>query len=494
MLEMLVERLQGFVVVLLDPGGNFCSWHPGVEEQLGYNKEEFLGKSGEELLPLADRLKGTFRREMQTAREKGRASDISWLVRKDGKKIFVECLCIPLYRPDSVELLGYGKILRDVTDRKNHEEDLRTLARALDQSVVFIRNWDGVIEHWTMGCERLYGWTSAEAVGKKTDDLLQTVYPVPLNSVMEQLSERGMWQGELQQTRKNGTPVFVSANCVAMSDGASQPLHIISTNTDITTRLEMQQELEAANRRLQVMAQELERSNEELEEFARIASHDLSAPITSTRWLVDLLAARHTACLPEDGQNILKQITLGLQRMTDLVDGVLAHARMGRNAISSLEPVSAEPALAVALENLRKDIDLSRASVKHAGLPDVLIHPQSLAQLFQNLISNAIKYRRPNVRPEVLIEAVRDGDLWTFRVRDNGSGIEHGWSERIFQPLQRGHNGGIAGSGIGLATCKKIVERAGGRIWVESELGSGSTFVFTLPAMPAPKPAIAGAP
>jgi signal transduction histidine kinase len=137
--------------------------------------------------------------------------------------------------------------------------------------------------------------------------------------------------------------------------------------------------------------------------------------------------------------------------------------------------------LAVAIENLHGDIVLSKAAIRHEKLPPLAIRPQALTQLFQNLLGNAIKYRRSGVPPEINITARRDGAHWVLAVQDNGIGIENEWKDRIFLPLQR-RSEGQRGSGLGLATCKKIVTRAGGEIWVESELGAGSTFYFNVPA------------
>jgi light-regulated signal transduction histidine kinase (bacteriophytochrome) len=148
--------------------------------------------------------------------------------------------------------------------------------------------------------------------------------------------------------------------------------------------------------------------------------------------------------------------------MSDLIDAVLAHALAGKGAIAAQQETDAGEALSAAMENLRKDIATSGAVIESAPLPKLFIRPQALNQLFQNLLSNAIKYRQPNVPPRVEISAVEDGIQWMIEVRDNGVGIEPEWFERIFLPLQRRHGSRVKGSGIGLATCKKIVTRAGG--------------------------------
>jgi PAS domain S-box-containing protein len=394
--------------------------------------------------------------------------------------IFVEGVSISLPDPQSGELLGFGKILRDVTERKITEDNLKTLTRTLDQSVVFIARWDGLITYWTAGCQALYGWTPEEAQGQRADDLLQTSKAIPHEAIQAQLQATGTWQGELQQKRKDGTLVYVSAHWTMLSPNPDEEPSIIATHTDISSRLQMQVQLEQANDQLKKMAFELERSNAELEEFARIASHDLSAPITSTRWLVDLLANRHAAALDGDGKNILGQVSQGLERMMNLVEAILAHARAGINPIGTSVLTSADEALKIAMQNLSKDLSLSEAELSQDPLPQLYIEMQPLAQLFQNLLSNAIKYRRPDTPLHIRVEATRKDNLWRIGVSDNGMGVEKDWLERIFQPMQRPNRPEISGSGIGLATCRKIVNRAGGEIWVESELGKGSTFYFTL--------------
>lgn len=489
LLDLLMTQLSDFVVVLADTDGNFTSWHPGVKQVFGYGPEEFIGKNLELLLPVAERLRGAGKRELEQAAQTGRAFDTRWLLTKSGQRILVDGVTLGLR--EGGKLAGFGKVLRDVTERQNAQESFSALAEALNQATVIVRRWDGTIDHWTAGCERLYGWTAEEAVGHVCHELLRTTFPAPLDLIQQQLFLSRTWKGEVQHLRRDGTRVSVSTHWALLTDGEHEPLSVIETQTDVTARAEVQRELETAHERLKSMAAELERSNEELEEFARIASHDLSAPITSTRWLVDLLCSRHSDQLDAEGRKCLQQITQGLSRMADLVEGVLAHAQVGRSAIGSAEAVDSGEALAAALENLRRDIETSEAVITHTPLPPIKIDLQALSQLFQNLLSNAIKYRRPGVRPVITVTATRQPPMWLISVEDNGMGIEPEWFDRIFQPLQRRHGREISGSGIGLATCKKIVTRAGGRIWVESTVGSGSKFLFTLPgphALPACAP------
>lgn len=481
-LKLLLSELREFVVTTIDLNGRFTTWHPGVELQFGYSREEWLRQNVNVLLPEPERSDNGGMRELSAAAASGRVSDTRPLVKKSGEKIMVEGVTLAL-RNDAGELVGYGKVLRDVTEEQRTQDGLSALGRALDQSTVIVRQWNGVIDHWTNGCEQMYGWTAREAVGKRIQDLLQARYPTSLDQIEAQLIASGTWNGEVELVRRDGKRVSVSTYWALLNDREEEPISVIETHIDITSRLQIQRELEEANKRLQVMAVELERSNQELEQFARIASHDLSAPITSTRWLADLLGSRHGEKLDESGRHILRQIVQGLGRMSDLVDAVLAHAQVGTTAIGSKEEYQANEAVAVAIANLQVHVQEAGATIQFSSLPAVYVDKHALAQLFQNLLSNAIKYRRPDVPPAIRIEAEWTADMWRFAVIDNGIGIEPDWYGRIFQPMQRRHGLEIAGSGIGLATCKKIVTRAGGEIWVESDVNIGSTFFFTLPGV-----------
>lgn len=228
---------------------------------------------------------------------------------------------------------------------------------------------------------------------------------------------------------------------------------------------------------------ELSRLNADLEQFAYTASHDLQEPIRNIAIFSQVLIRRYSHLLDEKGRNSLEFVSAGAQRLHLLVRSLLAYAQSGAAPESPRQEVESARALESAMEALASSIAETYTAVTHDGLPRVQISPVHLQQIFQNLISNAIKYRRPNAAPAVHISSARDGRFWRFSVRDNGIGIDPQYKEKIFGIFKRLHAAPeYAGSGIGLAICKRIVDRNGGNIWVESDgEGTGTTFHFTLP-------------
>jgi light-regulated signal transduction histidine kinase (bacteriophytochrome) len=237
----------------------------------------------------------------------------------------------------------------------------------------------------------------------------------------------------------------------------------------------------AAEEALREKSGALARSNAELEQFAYVASHDLQEPLRMVSSYVELLQERYGTQLDANAHKYIDYAVEGATRMQALIAALLEYSRVARKAYEP-RPVALERAIERALFNLRVSIQEAGAVIRHDALPAVMADADQLAQLYQNLIGNALKFRRAGVTPEITLGATSDGLYWNLAVQDNGIGIEPRYAERIFAIFQRLHTRTeYPGTGIGLSICKSIVERNGGRIWVESERGKGSTFRFTLP-------------
>lgn len=244
-----------------------------------------------------------------------------------------------------------------------------------------------------------------------------------------------------------------------------------------------QAELEALNveleERIAERTRELSQSNEELQQFAYVASHDLQEPLRTITSFTQLLASRYQGRLDADADEFITYIVTSSRRMTDLINGLLALVRLRKLALPR-GPVSIEKLLNDATSGLQASIRESGTRVQHTPLPFLAADSVQITQLFQNLIGNAIKYRRAE-DPVVKVSARRDAAEWVFAVEDNGQGFDQQYAERIFGLFQRLHGRDVEGTGMGLAISRKIVERHGGRMWAESRLGIGSTFFFSLP-------------
>jgi len=279
---------------------------------------------------------------------------------------------------------------------------------------------------------------------------------------------------EKRYVRKDGTIAWVHVTAAVVRDDRGEIVHVAGTVEDITER-------KRAEEQLQLTADELERSNQDLEQFAYFASHDLKEPLGVINLYLGLLKKKYATILDEKAVEIIAHATNASKRMSQLINDLLAFSRVGRKT-EGFTRMGMSEALAGAMGNLRAALEGSGAMVTHDPLPMLMADKAMMTQLLQNLVGNAIKYAAEGVRPVIHIAARREQDVWKFSVRDNGQGVPSEDHQRVFVMFQRGRDHRRSdGTGIGLAICKKIVEHHGGRIWVESPPEGGSTFCFTLP-------------
>ncbi|MFA5353061.1 MAG: ATP-binding protein [Thermodesulfovibrionales bacterium] len=272
---------------------------------------------------------------------------------------------------------------------------------------------------------------------------------------------------------KDGNPRYVEVHCYPILDSTGDVAMVTEYCLDITER-------KIAEQNLQKSLEDLESSNKELQQFAYVASHDLQEPLRMISSYTQLLDRRYKDKLDTDAQEFIRYAVDGAVRMQRLINDLLDYSRVGTRD-RAFEPVDTELILDQVLGNLSMAVEENQAVIEHENLPCVMGYPFQLRQLFQNLIINAIKFRG-DAPPRIVISARKRGKKWIFSFRDNGIGIEPQYRDRIFLIFQRLHTRELyPGTGIGLAICKKIVERHGGSIWVESEPGKGSTFHFTIP-------------
>jgi PAS domain S-box-containing protein len=386
----------------------------------------------------------------------------------------------PARLPMAIHRALENKRLREERNRTEEalrlsESRFRRLLEAAPEAII-ISDREGRIVLVNLLAEQLFRYRREELVGKPVEILMperfRLTHPQYRNKYFDNPLVRPMGAGsEKFAVRADGTE-FPAEMTLAPLQTEEGPL-LFSSIRDITQRKQYEQALARH-------AKELADSNAELEQFAYVASHDLQEPLRMVANYTQLLAQRYKGKLDADADEFIHYAVDGATRMRSLINDLLTYSRVGRKG-KEFELTACEQVLDRALKDLQEVLTESGASVKRDPLPTVRADDSQLVQLFQNLIGNAIKFRKQGP-PRIHVSANPNGQEWIFLVRDNGIGFDPQYSDRIFRMFQRLHGRSeYPGSGMGLAICKKIVERHGGKIWVKSEPGKGSTFFFTLP-------------
>jgi PAS domain S-box-containing protein len=386
---------------------------------------------------------------------------------------------------ESAEGVLVTAAIRDISVRKRAETHLaqmegryRGLLEAAPDAMVVV-NVAGEIVLLNVQAEKQFGYSRDELVGQKVKNIIpegfaERIIADGTRSAAEALAQQIGTGIELLGRRKDGSefPIELMLSPLESAEGVL----VTSAIRDISVRKKSDEHLEKT-------VGELKRSNDELQQFAYVSSHDLQEPLRMVSSYTQLLAKRYKGRLDSNADEFIAFAVDGCDRMQGLIQDLLAYSRAGTNG-KALHEVSSEDALKMALTNLRAAVEQSGAAVTHDSLPAIRADETQLTQVFQNLVGNAIKYRGVE-SPQVHVSASKNGgDEWIFSVRDNGLGIDPQYFDRIFILFQRLHGREeFEGTGIGLAICKKILERLGGRIWVESQPEKGSTFCFALPEM-----------
>jgi PAS domain S-box-containing protein len=442
-------------------------------EYTGRSAEQQLGYGWAEALHPDDRDRA--RDEWAKATERGDRFDSEFRIRRaDGRYRWFKTRGLPL-RNASGEIVKWFGSNTDFDDYKRAlasseqaEERFRLVVEAAPNAML-MADRERRIGLINRKGEDLFGYSREELINQPVELLVpeqhRDIHPVHVEEFLRAPSARPMGVGrELFGRRKDGTqvPIEIGLNPIQLPEGT----HTLASIIDVTERKRVEDDLR--------------RSNADLEQFAYIASHDLQEPLRMVSNYTELLAQRYEGKLDEKADKYIRYATEGARRMQRLVADLLEYSRVGSRS-DGFHAVKAEDVVRTVLGFLAESIREAGASIEVKGsLPTVLADEGQLSQVFQNLISNAIKFR--GTEPlRILVQATPQDGRWTFAVKDNGIGIDMRYADRIFQMFQRLHEKGrYEGSGIGLAITKRIVERHGGRVWIESSEGAGTTFFFTL--------------
>jgi PAS domain S-box-containing protein len=400
--------------------------------------------------------------------------------------------------PQALDLPGVAQLLQsnrsleqkledarqDESDSLARESTYRDQAALLDltHDAIFVRDLRSTVTYWNHAAERLYGWRKDQAVGEVSHNLLQTTFPKPVREIEADVFSTGYWEGELVHRRRDGTPVVVSSRWALQTNTRGEVCAILESNRDITRAREEASKIEKLNVTLQQKVAELNTLNQELESFSYSVSHDLRAPLRHLDGFARILQDEYASHLPPDAIRYLNRITEAANRMGSLIDDLLALGRIGRKEIT-FRCASLDEIVNLAMADLPPGTESRSIEWKIGSLGEAECDAGLLKLVFSNLLSNAVKFTRSRQTAVIEIGKRQINGTSAFFVRDNGVGFEPKYADKLFGVFQRLHSQQeFEGTGIGLATVRRIVQRHGGEAWAESERDCGATFLFTLAA------------
>jgi len=486
-------------VILVAPTGAIVLANRQAEFLFRYAHDELVGRTIETLIPGRfthhARLRAGFLAHPEP-RPMGVGRDL-YARRKDDSEFPVEIGLSPLQAGEEQHVLA---TVIDITERKRLEERFRSTVESAPTAMVMVDHEGGIVLV-NAETERMFGYARTELLGKPVEILIpqrySTHHPAMRSGFFGKPSARTMGVGrDLYARRADGSefPVEIGLNPVQAPDGP----FVLAAIADITLRKVAEDTLRRANEELERRVSErtaelagradelarardaLERSNLDLQQFAYVASHDLQTPLRNISGFAQLLQRSYEGRFDATADDWLQRIVNGTQRMHSLVRDLLAFSRVD-SASRPFDAADLNTVFEDVVNWLKPAIDNAGAVVSRDNLPVVRGDANQLAQVLQNLIGNGILYRSAEA-PRIHVSARAENGKWTIAVSDNGIGIDPRHHERIFEIFQRLHTQReYPGTGIGLAICRRVVNRHGGRIWIESTPGTGSTFLFTLP-------------
>ena len=462
-------------IIVVNPLGKISYTNSHTEELFMYTKNELHGRDLDVLIPEKYRLHHSHLFKDYTkspvTRKIGENRDF-YALKKNGVEFPVEIGLSPIVTNDGMLIMA---TVIDITERKRAGEQFRLVVESAPNAMI-LADFSGNIVMLNRQAEVLFGYKREELVGKKVEQLIpkrvHQHHPKLRKKFYARPEARPMGAGrDLFGIRKDGTeiPLEIGLNPIQQGDS-----HLILASViDITERKKSEEAIRLYTKRI-------EDKNKELEQFTYIASHDLREPLNSISSLIELFVESESDKLGDEALQQLEYITQSADRMKDLVKGLLDYARLGKN--SEIVKVDFNRIVELVINDLEIAVKESGAKIKMEKLPVLKVQEMEIRLLFQNLISNAIKYCPPNRNPEIEISAEKVKGGWQFAVCDNGIGIPSNQKEKIFVLFQRLHGRNeYDGIGIGLSHCRKIVELHDGKIWVESGPDKGSIFYFFIP-------------
>ncbi|MCF2502410.1 PAS domain S-box protein [Dyadobacter sp. CY107] len=494
--RLMAEAVKDYSIFMLDPEGYIVTWNDGGRLIQGYTESEVLGKHFSIFYTATDLIDQKPERELEIARDMGAYREEGWRVKKGGSLFWASVVLTALFN-DQNKLIGFSKVTMDLTERLRSEEILRqsearyrSLVEQVGDYGIFMLDTKGRIGSWNEGAKRIKGYTADEVIGKyfsifyPEEDILSGKPARELRIARA----TGKYEEEGWRLRKDGSRFWANIVITAVYDAERVLSGFSKVTRDLTERKLAEQSLQDRSNEYRQLVRELTTTNDalsavnqELEEFTAIVSHDLKEPVRSVKSYLYLIG-QHVEQQKYDqiGASVAKSIK-GTQRMQDLIDNLLKYSQVSKTGLKR-EKLNLEDVLTEAELNLDDAIKKSGAQLsKDIAAKGLIGDRVQLAQLFQNLLANALKFTGGKM-PEVSVRSWTESGNVRIAVTDNGIGIAEQHLEKVFGVFKKLHfPNQYPGTGMGLAICKKVVERHNGKIWAESSPGQGTSFHVMIP-------------
>jgi PAS domain S-box-containing protein len=493
--RLMVEGVRDYAIFLLDAEGYIMTWNDGAKCIKGYSSYEIIGKHFSVFYTAEDLESKKPERELKIAIETGKYEEEGWRVKKNGSFFWVSVVITALYNENN-KLIGFSKVTRDLTERKQAEEALRqseeryrSLVEQVTDYGIFMLDEKGRIVSWNEGAKKIKGYTAEEIIGKYfsifySEEDRRNGKPAYELKIAK---EEGKYEEEGWRLRKDGSRFWANIVITAVYNAKGILIGYSKVTRDLTEKKETEKALRDSydkyrqlSNELKIKNAELSYANKELEQFTSIVSHDLQEPIRTIKSFLQLIEMKLNNEQYEDLNTYISKSINAANKMRELIQNLLQYAQLTKSETIE-ESVNVNELVNDALQNIKASVDANKTKITIESEVDTIQGDRvQLVQLVQNLLSNAIKFTESD-NPQIVIKCIREDGHVKFAVSDNGIGIAEGDLNKIFEIFKRLHTKKeYPGTGIGLAICKKVVDRHHGRIWPESKPGKGTTFYFTL--------------
>ena len=487
--HLLLQSVQDYVILMLDVNGKIVYTNAAIEPILGYTPSEVCYQ------PLYHLLKGAAPNPEMEELKQERHEMAGWCRHKNGSPRWVSAITTPVYDEQN-KLTGYSCIIRDLTEEKQKEQELREtvernrlLVEVVKDYANFMLDPNRIISSWNEGARRFKGYEAHEIIGQHF-----SVFYTPEDKE-DRKPERelkiaiatGKYEEEGWRVRKDGSLFWANVLITAVFNRERRLLGFTKVTRDLSERKKAELELRESEERYRLLAHslreaniELTAANKELEQYTSIVSHDLQEPLRTIHSFLQLIEAKLPEQAPAEIKTYVGKCINASIRMRELIRNLLQYAQLGKGEIE-VNDIDVNDMLNEVLQNLKNSIEAADAHVVlNNEISTIRGDRVQLVQLIQNLVANALKFKTDK-KPEIVIQGIEQQGAVRFSVADNGIGIAPENREKIFEIFKRVHSTKeYPGTGIGLSICKRIVERHKGTMWIESELGQGSKFSFSL--------------